>query len=220
MSNVVMFLFLLMILTFVGIIKYLEKNLPKKEKRLKKEWEKEFLAKQLKSKIKYQAEIEKKIKVAQKRGIIQEPGVIKEIGEVQKESKKLSHEEKKEKGELYEKYVANYFRNEGYYVWEHGEEKGRRDGGIDLFIKKGNETFFVQCKNWENWKISQNTVQAVQTKIRNYMQENPNLTKLLNGKNKKILYVMPKPILTKAAYAYIKNNHEILDFKIIPIKEV
>ncbi|MBU3940007.1 restriction endonuclease [bacterium] len=121
------------------------------------------------------------------------------------------------KGDEYEKFVAEHFRKEGYYVWEHGQEKGKQDGGIDLFIKKGKDTYFVQCKNWENWKINHDTVQAVQTKVRNYMTENPNLTKLLNGNSKKILYVMPKPLLTKSAYAYIKTQPEILDFRIIPM---
>jgi HJR/Mrr/RecB family endonuclease len=93
---------------------------------------------------------------------------------VEKSTNTLSNEEKKIKGDEYEKFVAEHFRKEGYYVWEHGQEKGKQDGGIDLFIKKGKDTYFVQCKNWENWKINHDTVQAVQTKVRNYMTENPN----------------------------------------------
>lgn len=57
-------------------------------------------------------------------------------------NKKMTNEEKKEKGDRYESYVANFFREQGYYVWEHGKEKGVLDSGVDLFIKK-NEYIYI-----------------------------------------------------------------------------
>ncbi|MDD2790044.1 MAG: restriction endonuclease [Sulfurimonas sp.] len=186
----------LMIFAFILMVKYIEKNLPKKLKREKKSW-KEDINKKERLKKEYYENL-KKIKEAEFT---------------------IKQDKNKIKGDSYEKFVANHFKELGYYVWEHGKEKGKLDGGIDLFIKKGNEVYFVQCKNWENWKINHDTVQAVQTKVRNYMKENPNLTKLLNGNDKKILYVMPKASLTKSAYAYIKTHSEILDFKIIPMNK-
>jgi hypothetical protein len=129
----------------------------------------------------------------------------------------LLAEKKKQKGDRYEEYVASYFRSIDYYVWEHGKEKGVRDGGIDLFIKRGEEAFFVQCKNWETWKVDDKTIKATQTDVRNYMYQNPILTKLLNGKKKKILYVTSKECLTKGAYRYIKENREIIEYQVIPM---
>lgn len=143
---------------------------------------------------------------------------IKQItGKPKKE--KMTQKEKEEKGAVYEQYIAEHFRKDGFYVWEHGKEKGKLDSGIDLFIKKEKEVYFVQCKNWENWKINHDTVQAIQTKVRNYMKNNEAFTQLLKNSNKKILYVMPKPILTKAAYAYIKENENILEYQIIEMKK-
>jgi Restriction endonuclease len=130
--------------------------------------------------------------------------------------KKMTRSEKEIKGQKYEEYIARFFREQGYYVWEHGKEKGKNDGGIDLFIKKEKFVYFVQCKDWESWKVDDKTVKATQTDVRNYMLENPELTNLLSGCTKKILYVTSKAALTKGAYRYIKENEDIFEHQVIP----
>lgn len=124
---------------------------------------------------------------------------------------------KKEKGDKYETYVANFFREQGYFVWEHGKEKGVKDSGVDLFIKKENKIYFVQCKDWEKWKLNHNTVQAIQTKIRNFLKQEDGIRKLSNGYTQKILYVTSKKCLTAGAYKYIEENNDILEYQVIPI---
>ena len=124
-------------------------------------------------------------------------------------------ESKKEKGDRYEAYVADFFKENGYYVWEHGKEKGIKDGGIDLFVKNGKYCYFVQCKDWEKWKVDDKAVKATQTDVRNYMIKNPTLTKLLGDSKKKILYVTSKECLTKGAYRYIEDNKHIIEYKVI-----
>lgn len=138
-----------------------------------------------------------------------------------KDNKKtLSKQEKKAKGDMYEAYIADFFKEKGYYVWEHGKEKGRKDGGIDLFIKKGKQAYFIQCKNWETWKINDKIVKATQTDVRNYMIENESLTNLLTDCKKKILYITSKECLTKGAYRYIQENNNIIEYKVIPMETV
>ena len=134
-------------------------------------------------------------------------------------NKKMSNEEKKKKGDIYEEYISNFFREQGYYVWEVGKEKGVKDSGVDIFVKKGNIIYFVQCKNWETWKLNHNTVQAIQTKVRNFMKQEKGLTKLANGFKKKILYVTPNKCLTKGAYKYIEENSDILEYQVIAMNK-
>lgn len=129
---------------------------------------------------------------------------------------KMTNEEKKEKGDKYEAYVAEHYRKQGYTVWEHGKEKGDKDGGIDLLVKKGKEALFVQCKDWKNYKINDKIVKATQTDVRNYMLENPVLTNLLNECEKRIMYVTSRECLTKGAYTYIENNSHIIGYEVIP----
>ena len=136
----------------------------------------------------------------------------------QETEKKMTNKEKKEKGDAYEAYIANFFREQGYVVWEHGKEKGVHDSSIDLIIKKEQCIFFVQCKNWDKWKINHKEVKATRTDVREYLKKNKILWNLIKDYNNKILYITPKECLTKSAYTYIKENSEIVEYQVIPIK--
>jgi len=135
----------------------------------------------------------------------------------QKTKKKMTNTEKKEKGDKYEKYIANFFREQKYYVWEHGKEKGVKDSSIDLIIKKDKYIYFVQCKNWEKWKINHKEVKATRTDVREYLKKEENLWNLIKDYKSKILYVTPKECLSKSAYTYIQENNDIVEYKVIPL---
>jgi len=47
--------------------------------------------------------------------------------------------------------VGEAFRLQGYQVTEN--HAGGADGGIDLVLRKGNEKFFVQCKQWKAFSV-------------------------------------------------------------------
>lgn len=59
----------------------------------------------------------------------------------------------------FEMLVGQVFRMQGYTVTETGG--GGADGGIDLVLKKGNERFLVQCKQWKAFKVSVNIVREL-----------------------------------------------------------
>lgn len=124
---------------------------------------------------------------------------------------------KKEKGDRYEEFVANHFREQGYYVWEHGKEKGVEDRNIDLFVKKAKEIYFVQCKDWEKWKIDHNKIKATRMDVQDFLNENPMLKEMISDFEWKVLYVTSKKSLTKGAYAYIQNNKDVVDHIVIPM---
>lgn len=52
----------------------------------------------------------------------------------------------------FEVLVGEAFRLQGYRVEEIGGAGA--DGGVDLVLYKGNEKFFVQCKQWKAYKVS------------------------------------------------------------------
>ena len=125
----------------------------------------------------------------------------------------------KEKGDEYEKYIANFFREQGYYVWEHGKEKGMKDMSIDLIVKKEKFIYFVQCKNWEKWKITHKEIKATRTDVRDFLEKKNNmLWELIKNYESKILYITPKECLTKGAYTYIKENNNIVEYQVIPMQ--
>jgi restriction system protein len=131
---------------------------------------------------------------------------------------KTSYAEKIKKGKEYEEYIAKFFREQNYTVWEHGKEKGKKDSSIDLFIKKDKYIYFVQCKNWENWKINHKEVKATRMDVREYLKENKEFWNLIKNYEMKILYITPKECLTKGAYTYIQENKNIVEYQVIPMK--
>ncbi len=55
--------------------------------------------------------------------------------------------------------VGESYRQQGYQVTEIGG--AGPDGGVDLVLTKGNEKFFVQCKQWKAYKVGVSTVREL-----------------------------------------------------------
>lgn len=50
----------------------------------------------------------------------------------------------------FEMLVSEFFRRRGYTVSETG---GSADGGVDVILTRGSETYLVQCKQWKAFKV-------------------------------------------------------------------
>ena len=59
----------------------------------------------------------------------------------------------------FEKLVAEAFQRDGYSVVENGG--GGPDQGVDLVLRKGNEKFLVQCKQWKAYKVGVDVVREL-----------------------------------------------------------
>ncbi len=59
----------------------------------------------------------------------------------------------------FEMLVGEFYRRRGYSVIETGGSGP--DGGVDIELKKNNETFFVQCKQWRAYSVSVTTVREL-----------------------------------------------------------
>lgn len=59
----------------------------------------------------------------------------------------------------FEQLVGEGFRLEGYSVQEQGG--ARPDGGVDLVLRRDNETFLVQCKQWRAFKVGVDVVREL-----------------------------------------------------------
>jgi len=59
----------------------------------------------------------------------------------------------------FEMLVGEAFRRQGFTVGETGG--GGADGGIDLVLTKGRETFLVQCKQWKAFKVGVGVVREL-----------------------------------------------------------
>lgn len=59
----------------------------------------------------------------------------------------------------FEMLVGEAYRLQGFHVTETGG--GGADGGVDLVLTRGDETFFVQCKQWRAFKVGVDTVREL-----------------------------------------------------------
>lgn len=59
----------------------------------------------------------------------------------------------------FEMLVGEAYRLQGFQVTETGG--GGPDGGVDLVLTRGGETFFVQCKQWKAFKVGVDTVREL-----------------------------------------------------------
>lgn len=64
-------------------------------------------------------------------------------------------------GSLYEKYVGQFYKKQGWNVIFHGLANGFRDGGVDLVMNKGNDVVYAQCKYKLQSKISRNSIEKI-----------------------------------------------------------
>ena len=59
----------------------------------------------------------------------------------------------------FEKLVAEAFQRDGFSVAENGG--GGPDGGVDLVLRRGNEKFLVQCKQWKAYTVGVDVVREL-----------------------------------------------------------
>ena len=59
----------------------------------------------------------------------------------------------------FEELVAEAFRRDGYAVIENA--RAGADGGVDIRLRKGGESYLVQCKNWRKQRIGVATVREM-----------------------------------------------------------
>ncbi|WP_027858749.1 restriction endonuclease [Marinobacterium jannaschii] len=59
----------------------------------------------------------------------------------------------------FELLIGQAFRQLGYRVIDGGEAGA--DGGVDVYLKKGGETFFVQCKHWKSKKVGVSVIREL-----------------------------------------------------------
>lgn len=130
------------------------------------------------------------------------------------DSTKITYHDKKIRGDEYEKYIANHYRQLGCDVIEHGKEKGVKDGGIDLIARLGNEVILIQCKDWnENYshKIDHKDIKVLRTDANDFLENNP----IYKNCEIKLRYTLSGNFLHKSAEKYIEECKENISYEII-----
>ena len=124
------------------------------------------------------------------------------------------------KGKLYEKFVGEYFKKEGYIIVPNGILEGKKDSGIDIIAVKHNEVIFMQCKNWAynpNYQISREKIQAFIGATYVYMEENK---PTYDNYEIKRYFVVANKVLDESAAAYCEDKKNIIKYVRIPVNKL
>ncbi len=127
---------------------------------------------------------------------------------------KNTYKENIKKGINYEKYIGKKFEENGYIVKYNGIEQGKKDSSIDLIAIKGNQLILTQCKNWKEnsrYKINHEKIKAFIGDSYTFLTKNPQY----QGYKIKRLFCVANDIFDKSAKAYLNQNRNIIDYRII-----
>jgi len=136
--------------------------------------------------------------------------------ENRKERYKKHIKETKIKGNIYEIFIGEYYKKQGYAITQNGIIKGKKDNTIDVIAEKLNEVIYIQCKDWKynkKWLINHEKVKAFIGDTYTYTENNPKYKR----KEIKRLFIASNDIFDRSAKRYCRENRKIVEYKIIPI---
>jgi len=135
--------------------------------------------------------------------------------------RKFGSSVKKQVGDDYELFIGKYFEAKDYIVKYNGLENGVQDFSIDLIAINRNEVIFIQCKNWSLDWCKKNDRYIDQKELKSFIGDISQFLEVYpfykNWKIKK-QFIVSGPILSKCAYAMLKNSED-LSFQIIEMKK-
>jgi len=207
MNIVAIFTILMLVGFIIWMLKYLEKRLPERDKRIKREYDSEL-----------QIKAEKDAHAAKQELEVQRV-VHEEKKKIQSENRKKMYKDNVRKGRDYELFLIDYFRKQGYQTKGHGILEGRKDKGIDVILKKDKEITLIQCKNWKqnsSYKIQHKHLKEFLGNTTAFLEHNKEKAE---GYTIKRMFVTSNDVLDNSARHFLEDN-SILEYKVIAYKHI
>lgn len=121
----------------------------------------------------------------------------------------------KEKGEVFEAFIADHFRGLDYDVIERGKLYGKKDKGIDLIATNENETLLIQCKNWSaggRYSITHSHIKEFIGNTFVFLEGGE-----FSDQRIRRLFVVSENVFDRSAINYIRDNSDIVEYRVIPM---
>jgi len=110
----------------------------------------------------------------------------------------------------YKAFVANYYKKQGYTVWECSTDM--EDNRLDLVLKKSKNILLVECRNC-NTNIDMEQIHNFEAQAEKFLEEN----QIFKDYTIKLRYTMASLLLEEEAYEYIKAHSDKIDYDIIKL---
>lgn len=110
----------------------------------------------------------------------------------------------------YKNFIANYYLDRGYTLWNHTEDKGLDDKNINYIAKKNREITLINCRG-NPIDITVEEIKMFEQQKEAFVLENP----IFADYDVKLLYNMSGFFLTEEAFWYIQENSSTISYQIL-----
>ena len=111
---------------------------------------------------------------------------------------------------MFRKHVAEFYKHQNYNVWNHTEDTGRKDKGINIIAKKNREIVLIHCQLSTN-NISTNDLKEFEKQRDTFILENP----IFEEYEIKLRYCLTGFFLTEDAFWYMQEHSKFISYEII-----
>jgi len=119
--------------------------------------------------------------------------------------KTTSEEEK-----IFRKNVVNFYEKKEYKVWNHTDDTGENDKGINIIVKKNREIILIHC-HLSTTNITTDDLKEFEKQRDKFILEHP----LFEGYDITLRYSLTGFFLTEDAFWYIHEHTKIISYEII-----
>jgi len=115
-----------------------------------------------------------------------------------------------EEEKTFRKYVVDFYKNQDYKVWNHTDDTGENDKGINIIVKKNRDIVLIHC-HVATTNITTDDLRRFEKQRDKFILENP----LFEGYDITLRYSLTGFFLTENAFWYIHEHTKIISYEII-----
>jgi len=110
----------------------------------------------------------------------------------------------------FRKHVVNFYKNKDYKVWNHTDDTGENDKGINIIVKKNRDIILIHCRV-STTNITTDDLKNFENQRDKFILENP----LFDGYEITLRYSLTGFFLTENAFWYIHEHTKVISYEII-----
>jgi hypothetical protein len=111
---------------------------------------------------------------------------------------------------LFREYVVEYYKKQNYKVWNHTDDTGENDKGINLIAKKSREIILIHC-HLATTNITTDDLHEFERERDKFIKEHP----IFEDYDITLRYSLTGFFLTEDAFWYIHEHTKIISYEII-----
>jgi len=115
-----------------------------------------------------------------------------------------------EEEKVFREHVVDFYKNKEYKVWNHTNDTGENDKGINIIVKKNRDIILIHC-HLSTTNITTDDLKEFEKQRDKFILEHP----LFEGYDITLRYSLTGFFLTEDAFWYIHEHTKVISYEII-----